>query len=440
MRKRKPTPVIISNDQHEIKIYSSESHGRTLHQLSFYRGGKRERRSFADLNEAKREARIILGDLARESIEAENLTGAEIQSYIIARRTLAPFNIPVHVAVEEYTAARKDLPAAISIQDAVRYFNEFNKGIERKQINDLIEEYLSVRRARGVTDAYLAMLKRYVGGFGRYTAGRMLPDLRSRDLDDYLQKLPWHPVTKNEARQKIMSFCTWAKSRGFLPREWREFDGSMTFNLPAQSVSIFTPQEMERLLNASGRHLATPYIAIGAFAGLRSAEIKRLDWKNVNFERGFIEVSAEICKTRSRRLVPISDNLRAWLKPFAMPEGRIVLHHNIHEALYKIADRVGVEWKKNALRHSFVSYRLAATNDGAKTALEAGHDQSILFRHYREVTSPDMAAKWFDIMPPLEMQRGLVGMCRGNIGKHRDTPWQKPSAVYTIVPQRQLAA
>ena len=39
MRARKPTPVTISNDQHEIKIYTTEGHGRPLHQLSFYRGG-----------------------------------------------------------------------------------------------------------------------------------------------------------------------------------------------------------------------------------------------------------------------------------------------------------------------------------------------------------------------------------------------------------------
>ena len=83
------------------------------------------------------------------------------------------------------------------------------------------------------------------------------------------------------------------------------------------------------MLHASGRRLTTPFLAIGGFAGLRSAEIERLDWKNVNFERGFIEVRADTCKTRARRLVPISENLRAWLKPFAMPSGPVVLHRNI---------------------------------------------------------------------------------------------------------------
>ena len=185
---------------------------------------------------------------------------------------------------------------------------------------------------------------------------------------------------------------------------------------------------MERLLKTSGGHLATPFLAIAAFAGLRSSEISRLDWKNVNFERGFIEVRAETCKTRARRLVPISDNLTAWLKPFALPSGPVVPYRGIANVFARIAVRAGVEWKKNALRHSFVSYRLAQTSDPARTALEAGHDQNILFRHYREVVTPQMSAKWFAIMPPIEMERGMVGIGRSkkDCYKHNFVVLPKP--------------
>jgi len=399
MRARKAAPVIISNDQQEIKIYTTESHGKPLYQLSYYRGGRRERRSFADLNEAKREARIILGELARDSIQAENLTAAEIESYTVARRVLAPLNVPVHVAAESFVAARSILAADISIQDAVLYFNRFNKGVARKQINELFEDYIASRRAAGVSQGYVAVMDSYLRPFGKFTAGRMLPDLRARDLDDFLIQTAWEPITRNHARQKIIGFATWAKGRGFLPHEWREFDGAMTFNEPVKEVGIFTPDEMRRLLHVAGGHIATPFIAIGAFAGLRSAEIKRLDWSNVNFERGFIEVRADICKTRARRLVPISDNLRAWLAPFAQPSGRIVLYQNIHDPIHRFVERAGVQWKKNAMRHSFVSYRLALSNDGARTALEAGHDQAILFKYYRSLVSEEQAREWFSIMP-----------------------------------------
>ena len=412
MRTRKPTPVIISNDEHEIKIYTTESHGRALYQLSFYRGGKRERRSFSDLNEAKREARIILGGIARDQIQAENLTAAEIESYTIARRTLAPFNMPVHVASELFASVQRELPPSVSLLEAVRYWNRYNHDIRQNTVSELRGEFIAGLQSTGVTRSYVVELNRCLDEFGKFTAGRMLSSLRGCDLDAWLRQLPWEPSTKNGARRKITIFAKWARRSGYLPKDFNEFEDAMKFQEPVTEVTTFTPDEMKRLLNVSGRHLITPYLSIGGFAGLRSAEITRLDWKNVNFDRGFIEVRADTCKTRARRLVPISDNLRAWLKPFALQSGPVVPYGNANCVVARVASHAGIKWKKNALRHSFVSYRLAATNDGARTALEAGHNQKVLFRVYREVVSPEVAAQWFQIMPPLEMERGMVGISR----------------------------
>ena len=134
--------------------------------------------------------------------------------------------------------------------------------------------------------------------------------------------------------------------------------------------------------------------AIGLFAGLRVAEIKALDWRDVDLAGGFIHVGAKISKTRSRRLVPILDNLQAWLQPIAKPSGPIVereLRYR-HEAA---RERAGIkEWPENCMRHSFVSYRLAATGNAAQTALESGHDQAVLFAHYRELVRPKDAERY----------------------------------------------
>ena len=56
-------------------------------------------------------------------------------------------------------------------------------------------------------------------------------------------------------------------------------------------------------------------------------------------------------------------------------------------------------WKHNALRHSFISYRVAATQDVAKVSLEAGNSPQMIFRHYRELVRPADAVKWFAIAP-----------------------------------------
>jgi len=33
------------------------------------------------------------------------------------------------------------------------------------------------------------------------------------------------------------------------------------------------------------------------------------------------------------------------------------------------------------------------------SALEAGNSASIIFKHYRELTTPEVAEKWFSILP-----------------------------------------
>ena len=48
-----------------------------------------------------------------------------------------------------------------------------------------------------------------------------------------------------------------------------------------------------------------PMLAIGAFAGLREAEIRRLDYSEVDLARGHIEVKAAKAKSAERRIVPI---------------------------------------------------------------------------------------------------------------------------------------
>jgi len=56
-------------------------------------------------------------------------------------------------------------------------------------------------------------------------------------------------------------------------------------------------------LAAADRELI-PFLALGAFAGQRSAEIERLDWRDVNLT-GFVFVEAGKAKTATRRQVEI---------------------------------------------------------------------------------------------------------------------------------------
>jgi integrase len=84
---------------------------------------------------------------------------------------------------------------------------------------------------------------------------------------------------------------------------------------------IFTVQEAENLLKNANDHGLLPYIALGFFAGLRSAELMRLDGKDVNFEERAVVVGQQVAKKRSRRVVEMCDALYAWLIPLKPLKG-----------------------------------------------------------------------------------------------------------------------
>jgi hypothetical protein len=81
-----------------------------------------------------------------------------------------------------------------------------------------------------------------------------------------------------------------------------------------------------------------------------------------------------------------------------------------YEQLAVAAKAAGVRWKANALRHSFISYRVAQTRDVAATALEAGNSPKIVFAHYRQLCTEAEAADWFGIVPATAEAANVVRM------------------------------
>jgi hypothetical protein len=113
-------------------------------------------------------------------------------------------------------------------------------------------------------------------------------------------------------------------------------------------------------------------------------------------------------------LAPITDNLFAWLSPLAKKIGPVWPHgqkwkereRTITAAQNATTAAAGLlPWRHNSLRHSFCTYRVAATQDVPRTALEAGNSASTIFGHYRALATEAEGKAWFAIMP-LRRKRG----------------------------------
>jgi integrase len=191
-------------------------------------------------------------------------------------------------------------------------------------------------------------------------------------------------------------FFEFAKARGYcLDNPAGEVDRPKIHN---GEIEIFTPDETRRLLAAATEDFL-PALAIGLFAGLRSAELERLEWCDVDLKQGHIIVGADKSKTASRRVVPIAENLAEWLKPFAGCSGKIWQGGWLYKVQQDIAKAAGVAWKANGCRHSFASYSFALCADAGRVAGYCGNSPAVIHRHYKQLCTPADAQKFFNIKP-----------------------------------------
>jgi integrase len=169
-----------------------------------------------------------------------------------------------------------------------------------------------------------------------------------------------------------------------------------------KAPEIFEVDELRALLGAANRAApdVLPMLAIGAFAGLRDAEIKRLDWSEVDLTRGHIEIKAAKAKSARRRIIPIQSNLAAWLRPCSGMTGPVV-PWSARGKLARVRKAAGLtRWPQNGLRHSFASYRLAAIHDAPRVAAELGHTTpQLLYSTYRELVLPEEAERYWKLFP-----------------------------------------
>jgi hypothetical protein len=121
--------------------------------------------------------------------------------------------------------------------------------------------------------------------------------------------------------------------------------------------------------------------------------VRQEDWRlSLQSVRGHRRFDWFPTKTLQPRWAPISDNLAAWLNPYSRPSGSFIPiarnGENSEQRLRNLRERAEKEaelwpWRRNCLRHSYISYRLALTEDVSQVALEAGHDPKTLAAWYR---------------------------------------------------------
>ena len=305
--------------------------------------------------------------------------------------------------------------AAAGVKDfslnAALSFYEAHLNLRRRSVNMLVayDEFVETRRKEGASAVHLRDFQYRLERFARKHARRLVAEITTKEIDAWIYGLKNAPQSKDKHRRLLHNFFGFCAGRGYTDEN--PVARAAKVKVIRKPPGILSPADTAALLAVSPAEII-PALAIGFFAGLRTAEIARLDWSQVNLKRGYIEVSAEVAKSSQRRLVEITSNLRAWLKPHALLSGPVRLSEMRHKDRFDAARKAsGVAWPPNACRHSFASYHLAMHQDSAKTALQLGQTTAnVLFEHYRELVTPEDAAAYFAITPESVKPSNIIPM------------------------------
>jgi integrase len=364
-----------------LEYRHSKTHPWYLDLRPFNRG----RKFFKTKAEAEAERLRQITTLARHGREAVGLSPGELSAIIQARNKLAKHG--------------KD------IEDAATFYLDYLERIRRCNVTvaDLAKEVLEAKRTDGMSTTYVADLKKRLATFSAEFGERSIAGITIEELDNWLRNLNCGPKSRANFRANIGVMFSYAERRGVI--DTNPILRTARPKLIDKAPEIFSVDELAALLVGAAARAPelVPMLAIGAFAGVREAEIKRLNWSEVDQKRGHIEIKSSKAKSARRRIIELQPNLREWLRPYAELTGAVVpVNWRKKLDLIRKAARLA-RWPQNGLRHSFASYRLAAIHDAPRVASELGHTSpQMLYSTYRELVLPEEAERFWKLVPEVK--------------------------------------
>jgi len=404
-------------------IYETPTKGRASFTLVYYAAdGQRKRETAADYGALRTRADEVLADLKSGRQESVALPVSQREAFCRMLEILTPTGQHFELAASRYAEAFRILGGDLVVEAARDYVKRQAQKIEPKAVAVVVTEFLDTRRKQNRSERHLTTLESHCNRFAKAFVMN-IGDVRASDVENFLQKLRVAPRTHDNFLRSIKNLFEFAKSKKYLPKDWDELEAvPLLHNGGDEAIEIYTANELELLLKHANKQLV-PFLAIGAFAGLRSSEVERLEWSDVKFDSDCIIVQKGKVKKRgkSRRMAPLLPNLKAILQPLAKSTGKVWPHSHpyLYELLREGADAAGLKLKSNALRHSFISYRVAAIKNVPQVALESGNSPEIIFSNYRELVTEADAKKWFGIVtnPPDNVVQMPSGEAKQDVEK-----------------------
>jgi integrase len=375
----------------ETKPHLAQIQGKWQVTMPRPEGKGRIRRTFQDKEKAETFLQLAKLNLRNQGVAAFALSPKDRVDAIEALKILQPLDAGILEAAKFYAAHHQSLLSSVTVSVALK-------------------DFLAQREHDGLRPRYLKELRVRLNKFKKDNSSKIVAAITSDQIEAWLAGLGVGPLTRNTFRLRLSSLFQYC-----VLKRWARTNPCQDVRkakVQSATIGILTPDQLSALLTHASEQ-TLPYWLLGGFCGLRTAELGRMDWKEVHFDSGLVEVAAAKAKTASRRFIEMRPNLKAWLAPYKGSTGPLFpAGFGLRSGIEADRAAAGIkQWPPNALRHSFASYTLAHEKDAARLALELGHsDQALIFQHYRELVRPKEAAEYWNLHPAPASEKHLIAL------------------------------
>ena len=323
----------------------------------------------------------------------------------------AGFELPMAKRVEASKCFELLAPHRATLAEAVDYYLKHVLAYRTAPtVADIVAKMIAEAGANGRREKTVSDLRSRLGHFEKTFGTRQVSTITLDELKAFLDDDAVAARTTISRATKVSQLFNFAIRNG-----WASENIVERISRPSvedKAVDFYTPDEVKVLLHHAAEVGLLPFVAIGLFAGLRTAEIQRLDWSAVKLAERSVIIGSEVAKKRSRRVVEINDTLAAWLAVCAKPTGRVcdLREDQLMFHIRQLVKAAGVTWKKNGLRHSFATYHLALHSDPVKTAFQCGNSPVVIHNHYKGLAGKNEVAKFWELRPAADADNKIVPM------------------------------
>lgn len=404
----KPEPITVAIGRNSTKIYHRPAdRGRAARwMLADYSTGKRRWQTFSDEKTARAEAARMIARLNAGDAEGAGMTGAERRDLQRATELVAPHRVDVPTACAIFAEAADLIGHENLVAAAKAYARRAPVARTPLPVGQAVLELLEAKTARGRSARTLQDLRSRLGRFADDHKMRTLGELTTPGLQCWLDRLtsadgaPLSALSRRNFAVAIGGLLEFHRRRGVLPDNPAR-DLERESKKRAEEIEFWTPQEANAILGAVA-HEARAALVLSLFVGLRSAEICRLSWRDVNLAAGHVVISGAEAKTGSRRLAPIPANATEWLRPLAGPPGDAIFAGDASQFARAVSEACRATRTRriaNGGRHSAITFKVAGSGDVARVALESGNSPAVVHQHYRGLATEADARAFFALRP-----------------------------------------